>query len=101
MNQSKLAVFILEIDFASAHFSRSSSQISDDTTSTEARQEGGIAQDPFEKIMAPWMFDVKFPLGAQFTFGSLTFAAGKDEEHRMLTPGPAPERLALVDEHAP
>jgi hypothetical protein len=28
--------------------------------------------------MAPWMFDVKFPRGTQFTFGSLTFATGED-----------------------
>jgi hypothetical protein len=62
MNQSKLVVFILEIDLASLHFSQSSLQVYDDTTSIEARQEGGSAQDPSEKIMAPWTFDVKFSL---------------------------------------
>jgi hypothetical protein len=68
MNQSKTVMFIIEIDLASPCFSRSLSQVFDDTTSTEARQEGESAQDPFRKIMAPWTFDVKFPLDTQFTF---------------------------------
>jgi hypothetical protein len=29
--------------------------------------------------MAPWTFNVKFPYDTEFTFGSLTFAAGKME----------------------
>jgi hypothetical protein len=41
--------------------------------------------------MAPWSFDVKFPLGAQFTFGSLTFIAGEDGDVKMLPLGTAPE----------
>jgi hypothetical protein len=53
-------------------------KISDDETSTEARQEGGSAEDPSEKIMASWTFNVKFPYDTQFTFGSLMFAAGED-----------------------
>jgi hypothetical protein len=53
LNQSKTVVFILEIDFVSSRFSRSSSQVSDDETSKKAHQEGGSAQDPSEKIMAP------------------------------------------------
>jgi hypothetical protein len=101
LNQSKLVVFILEIDLTSSCFSRSSSQVSDDTTSIEVHQEGGNAQDPSGKIMSPWMFDVKFPLNTQFTFGSLTFAVGEDGDLRMLPPGPAPERLASVDGQAP
>jgi hypothetical protein len=68
--------------------------------STEAHQEGGSAQDPSDKIMARWTFDVKFPLGTQFTFGSLTFAAGEDGELRMLPPKPALERRALADGQA-
>jgi hypothetical protein len=44
--------------------------------------------------MAPWTFDVKFPLGTEFTFGSLTFAAGKDRDLRMLPPGEAAEHIA-------
>jgi hypothetical protein len=44
--------------------------------------------------MAPWSFDVKFPLGAQFTFGSLTFIAGEDGDLKMLPPGTAPEHPA-------
>jgi hypothetical protein len=36
--------------------------------------------------MAPWTFDVKFPLGIKFTFGSLTLAAGEDGDLRMLPP---------------
>jgi hypothetical protein len=34
---------------------------------------------------------VKFPLDTQFTFGSLMFTAGEDEDLKMLPPGPAPE----------
>jgi hypothetical protein len=45
--------------------------------------------------MAPWTFDVKFPLGTKFTFGSLTFAAGEGEDLRMLPPGEATEHTAL------
>jgi hypothetical protein len=41
--------------------------------------------------MAPWNFDMKFPLDIQFTFGALTFAAGEDRDLKMLLPGPAPE----------
>jgi hypothetical protein len=44
--------------------------------------------------MAPWTFDVKFPLGTRFTFRSLTFAAGEDGDLKMLPPGPAPEHPA-------
>jgi hypothetical protein len=35
-------------------------------------------KDPSGKIMTPWMFDVKFPYGTQFTFKSLTFTVGED-----------------------
>jgi hypothetical protein len=69
-------------------------QIPDDTTSTEVRQVGGSTQDPSEKTMAPWTFDIKFLLGTQFTFGSLTFAVGEDEDLKMLPPGSAPEHPA-------
>jgi hypothetical protein len=34
---------------------------------------------------------MKFPLGTQFTFGSLTFAIGEDRDLKMLPPGPALE----------
>jgi hypothetical protein len=44
--------------------------------------------------MAPWSFDVKFPLGTQFTFGSLTFIAGDDGDLKMLPPGTVPEHPA-------
>jgi hypothetical protein len=44
--------------------------------------------------MAPWTFDVKFPLDTKFTFGSLTFATGEDEDLRMLPPGEATEHTA-------
>jgi hypothetical protein len=44
--------------------------------------------------MAPCTFDVKFPLGTKFTFGSLTFAAGKDGDLRMLPPSEATEHTA-------
>jgi hypothetical protein len=94
-------VFILEIDFASSRFSQSLTQISDDETSTEARQEEGSAQDPSGENMAPWTFDVKFPPGTQFTFGSLVFAVGEDGDLRMLPLGPAPECLAPACGQAP
>jgi hypothetical protein len=90
-------VFILEIELATSCFSRSLSQVIDDMMSIEARQEGESAQDPSKKIMAPWIFEVKFPLDTQFTFGSLTFAVGEDGELRMLHPGSAPEHHAPVD----
>jgi hypothetical protein len=45
--------------------------------------------------MAPWTFDVKFPLGTEFTFGSLTFTAGEDGDLRMLPPGEVIEHTAL------
>jgi hypothetical protein len=41
--------------------------------------------------MSPWSFDMKFPLCTQFTFGSLTFAAGEDGDLKMLPPGLVPE----------
>jgi hypothetical protein len=44
--------------------------------------------------MAPWTFDIKFPRGTEFTFESLTFAAGEDEDLQMLPPGEAAERIA-------
>jgi hypothetical protein len=44
--------------------------------------------------MTPWTFDVKFPLGTKFTFGSLTFAAGEDGDIRMLPPGEVIEHTA-------
>jgi hypothetical protein len=62
----------------------------------EARQEGGSAKDPSEKIMATWTFDVKFPLGTQFTFESLMFTAGEDGDLRMLPLGSAPARLVPI-----
>jgi hypothetical protein len=40
--------------------------------------------------MAPWNFDLKFPLNIQFTFGSLMFTAGEDGDLKMLPPEPAP-----------
>jgi hypothetical protein len=44
--------------------------------------------------MAPWTFDVKFPRGTEFTFGSLAFVAGEDGDLRMLPPGEATEHTA-------
>jgi hypothetical protein len=51
--------------------------------------------------MTPWTFDVKFLLGTQVTFGSLTFAAGEDGELRMLPLGPVLEHRASTDGQAP
>jgi hypothetical protein len=58
LNQFKIIAFIFEIDLASSHFSRFSSQVSDDEALIEARQEGGSAQDLSRKIMKPSTFDV-------------------------------------------
>jgi hypothetical protein len=44
--------------------------------------------------MTPWTFDVKFPRGTEFTFGSLTFVVGEDGDVRMLPPGEATEHTA-------
>jgi hypothetical protein len=41
--------------------------------------------------MSPWSFNIKFSLDTQFTFGSLTSAAGEDGDLKMLPLGPAPE----------
>jgi hypothetical protein len=96
LDQSKTVVFILDIDLTSLCFSRSLSQISNNKMSTEECQKRGSAQDPSGKIMAPWTFHVKFPYDTQFTFGSLTFATGKDWNLKMLPTGSALERLASV-----
>jgi hypothetical protein len=61
---------------------------------TEACQEGGSARDLSGKTMAP--FDVKFPRGTQFTFGSSTFIVGEDGDLKILPLEEAVERLALV-----
>jgi hypothetical protein len=44
--------------------------------------------------MASWTIDIKFPRGTEFTFESLTFAAGEDRDLRMLPPGEAAEHIA-------
>jgi hypothetical protein len=44
--------------------------------------------------MAPLTFNIKFPRGTEFTFGSLTFAVGEDEDLRMLPPGEVAEHIA-------
>jgi hypothetical protein len=41
--------------------------------------------------MSPWIFDMKFPLGTQFTFGSLMFTVGEDRDLKMLPLRPASE----------
>jgi hypothetical protein len=96
-----MVVFHFKIDLASPRFSWSLSQISDDETLTEARQEGESAQDPSEKIMAPWTFSIKFSYGTQFTFGSLMFSAREDGNLELLTRGPPPKHLASVYGQAP
>jgi hypothetical protein len=75
-------------------------KISDESTSTEACQEGGNTQDPSKKTIASRTFSVKFPCGTQLTFGSLTFAAEEDGDLKMLPSGPAQEHLALTSSSA-
>jgi hypothetical protein len=47
--------------------------------------------------MTLWTFNMKFLLGTQFTFESLTFAIGEGGDLKMLPLGPAPEHPT----HAP
>jgi hypothetical protein len=50
------------------------SQIFDDDTSTEARQEGGgSARIHHGELMTLWVYDEKFPTGTHFLFGMLLF----------------------------
>jgi hypothetical protein len=67
-----------------------------DTTSTEARQEGGSAQDPSTKTMVSRTFDVKFPYDTQLTFESLIFSAGENGGLKILPPESTPGHLALT-----
>jgi hypothetical protein len=94
-------MFLFDIDLTSSHFSRSLSQISNDETSIEARQEGKSTQDLSRKIMAPWTFSIKFPYVTQFTFRSLMYVTGEDEILELLTQGPTPKYLAPVYGRAP
>jgi hypothetical protein len=64
-------------------------------------RKGASAQNPSEKILTPWTFSVKFPYDTQFTFGSLIFTVGEDENLKLLTQGPAPKLLAPVYGQAP
>jgi hypothetical protein len=62
-------------------------KVSDDMISTKACQLGGSAQDLSGKTMTPWTFDIEFPLGTQFTFGSLLFTVWEDGDLKMLPQG--------------
>jgi hypothetical protein len=64
-------------------------------------REGQSAQDPFEKIMAPWTFSIKFLYDTQFIFGSFMLVVGVDGNLKLLTQGPAPKQFALVYGQAP
>jgi hypothetical protein len=68
---------------------------------TKARQVGASAQDPTGWLMAPWTFNVKFPYGTQFTFGSLMFSTREDGNLELLTRGTAPRHLVPVYGKAP
>jgi hypothetical protein len=50
--------------------------------------------------MTPWNFDLKLPLGTQFAFGSLTFAAGDHGDLKMLPLVPALEHPTLAPSSA-
>jgi hypothetical protein len=63
-------------------------------------REGESAQDPFEKIMAPWTFSIKFLYDTQFIFG-FVLVVGVDGNLKLLTQGPAPKQFALVYGQAP
>jgi hypothetical protein len=55
-------------------------QISDNKTSTEARQVEGSAEiHPYE-LMASWIYDEKFLTTMQFLFGTSSFTAAHDDD---------------------
>jgi hypothetical protein len=96
LNQYKLVVFSPWDWSCIIVLPRSLTQVSDDDTSTEARQEGEIAQDPPGWLIAPWIFSIKFPYDTQFIFRSLVFAVGEDENIKLLIRGPALKHTVSV-----
>jgi hypothetical protein len=55
-------------------------QISDDETSTEARQERESAEIHPGELMAPWIYDEKFLMDMRFLLGTLPFTMGEDND---------------------
>jgi hypothetical protein len=53
------------------------------------------------ELMAPWTFEVKFPYGTQFLFGTLMFTAGEDRTIKLLTHSPSPSHHELIYGEAP
>jgi hypothetical protein len=53
------------------------------------------------ELMAPWTFEVKFPYGTQFLFGTLMFTAGEDRTIELLTHSPSPSHHELIYGEAP
>jgi hypothetical protein len=55
-------------------------QISNNETSTEARQKGRSAEIHPSKLMTMWIYDEKFLTGIQFLFGTLSFMTVEDDD---------------------
>jgi hypothetical protein len=55
-------------------------QISDDQTSTEARQVGGRAEIHPCELMTSWIYDDKFSTSMQFLFKTSSFIAAHDDD---------------------
>jgi hypothetical protein len=55
-------------------------QISNNETSTEARQKGRSAEIHHSELMTMWIYDEKFLTGIQFLFGTLSFMAVEDDD---------------------
>jgi hypothetical protein len=55
-------------------------QISDDQTSTEARQVGGSDEIRPCELMTSWIYNEKFPTNMQFLFGTSSFTAAHDDD---------------------
>jgi hypothetical protein len=55
-------------------------QISNNETSTEARQKGRSAEIHHSELMTMWIYDEKFLTGIQFLFGTLSFMTVEDDD---------------------
>jgi hypothetical protein len=101
MNQSKINVFILEIDHVSSRFSRSSSEAFDDEMSTEARQEERSAQRSVRKdhdtMNVRRQVLLRHPVHLQVID---VYCRGRWKSLDAAS-GPAPERLAPTYGQAP
>jgi hypothetical protein len=62
---------------------------------------GKALQIHTSELMAPWVYDEKFPMGTQFLFGTLLFATREDGNLELQVGGQAPSQWALIYGEAP